>query len=231
MKGHRALLGLVAVCQLVVAASQALAQTSDAKVGPAGERVSNRADHYREFGAARSIKREPQAGGVPREQIFEQLEAAPAEPPVDVVRLRLLRNEIRRWMLEASIPDEDSFDDWAFGGEQGEKRFRDQLDDLLQSKLQVVDRVFQLTEQQRRKVKLAGRGDIKHLLEMVNDSRREFERAGLDIRRLPELQKQLRLVDLRVSNGPFEAGSILAKTLRKMFDEKALTARPATAVR
>ncbi len=30
---------------------------------------------------------------MPREQIFEQLEAAPAEPPVDVVRLRLLRNE------------------------------------------------------------------------------------------------------------------------------------------
>ncbi len=166
-----------------------------------------------------------------REQIFEQLEAAPAEPPVDVVRLRLLCNETRGWMREASIPDEDSFDDWAFGGEQGEKRFRDQLDNLLQSKLQVVDRVFQLTEQQRRKVKLAGRGDIKHLLEMVNDSRREFERASLDIRRLPELQKQLRLVDLRVSNGSFEAGSILAKTLGKMFDEEELTARPATTVR
>ncbi len=181
---------------------------------------------------ARELKRgETQASRMPREQIFEQLEAAPAEPPVDMVRLRLLHNEIRRWIREASIPDEDSFDDWAFGGEHGEKRFRDQLDTLLQSKLQVVDRVFQLTEQQRRKVKLAGRGDIKHLLEMVNDSRREFERAGLDIRRLPELQKQLRLVDLRVSNGPFEAGSILAKTLRKMFDEKALTARPATAVR
>jgi len=181
---------------------------------------------------AHGLKRgEPHARGVPREQIFVQLEAAPAEPPVDVVRLRLLSNEIRRWMREASIPDDDSFDDWAFGSEQGEKRFRDQLDDLLQSKLQAVDRLFQLTEQQRRKVKLAGRGDIKHLLEMVNDSRREFERACLDIRRLPELQKQLRLVDLRVSNGPFEAGSILAKTLRKMFDEKELTARPATTAR
>jgi hypothetical protein len=197
-------------CQLVVAASQSLAQASDEIVGSAAARVLSPAD---------------------RERIFEQLEAAPAEPQVDVVRLRLLRNEIRRWMREASIPDEDSFDDWAFGGEQGERRFRDQLDDLLRSKLQVVDRVFQLTEPQRRKVQLAGRGDIKHLLQMVDDSRREFDRACLDLRRLPELQKQLRLVDLRVSNGPFEAGSILAKTLRKMFDERELMARPATAVR
>ncbi len=229
MKGYPALLGLVAVCYLVVGASQALAQASNANVGPPAGRVSSPAN--RQLDAALSIRREPRASRMPREQIFVQLEAAPAEPPVDVVRLRLLSNEIRRWMREASIPDEDSFDDWAFGGEQGEKRFRDQLDDLLHSKLQAVDRLFQLTEPQRRKVKLAGRGDIKHLLEMVNDSRREFERACLDIRRLPELQKQLRLVDLRVSIGPFEAGSILAKTLRKMFDEKELTARPATTVR
>ncbi len=184
------------------------------------------------IGDALELQRgEPRASRMPREQILEQLEAAPDEPPVDVVRLRLLHNEIRRWMREASVPDEDSFDDWAFGGEQGAKRFRDQLDILLQSKLQVVDRVFQLTEQQRRKVKLAGHGDIKHLLEMVDDSRREFQRARLDMRRLPELQRQLRLVDLRVIKGPFEADSILAKTLRKMLEEKELTVRPATAVR
>ena len=180
---------------------------------------------------ARELKRGELQASRMQQRIFEQLEAAPAEPPVDVVRLRLLGNEIRRWMREASIPDEDSFDDWAFGGDQGEKRFRDQLDNLLQNKLWAVERVFQLTEQQRRKVKLAGLGDIKHLLEMVNDSRREFERACLDIRRLPILQKQIRLIDLRVSTGPFEAGSILAKTLRKMSDENQLTARPETTVR
>ena len=173
---------------------------------------------------------EPQVATLPREQIFERLEAAPDVPPVDVVRLHLLRNEILRWIRLASIPDEDSFDDWAFGGEQGEKRLREQLDNLLQCKLQVVDHVFQLTDPQRRKLHLAGRGDIKHLLELVNDSRREFGRACLDVRRLPDLQKQLRLVELRISNGPFEAGSILAKTLRKMYDAKEFTARSAITV-
>ena len=160
-----------------------------------------------------------------RDQIFEQLEAAPDAPPIDIVRFRLLRNEIPRWIRLEGIVDDDSFEDWAFGGELGEKRFRDQLDALLETKLQAVNRVFQLTEAQRRKVKLAGLGDIKHLLDMVGDSRQEFRRAHLDARRLPVLQKQLRQVEVRVLDGPFESGSILAKMLRKMFDTKELTSR------
>ncbi len=175
--------------------------------------------------------RKPQTSGGLANGIFEQLEAAPAEPPVDVVRLRLLHNEIRRWIHQASIPDDDSFDDWAFGGEDGQQRFRNQLDDLLKRKLDVINRVFQLTEPQRRKVKLAGLGDIKHLIAMVDDSRREFERASFDVRRLPELRRQLHLIDVRISSGPFEAGSMLAKTVRKMFAESQITTRPVRVAR
>ena len=121
------------------------------------------------------------------------------------------------------IPAEDSFDDWAFGGKEGEKRFRNQLDTLLQTKgPKEVEQIFRLTEPQRRKLKLAGRGDIQRLLEMVDDARKEFQLARLNIRRLTELQKDLRLVELRVSDGLFEMGSLFAKTLRKMIDEKQL---------
>jgi hypothetical protein len=153
------------------------------------------------------------------------LARASDEVSVDLVHLRLFRNEIRRWMREGAIPDEDSFEDWAFGGEDGEKRFRDQLDDLLDSKLQAVDRATRLTASQRRKLRLAGRGDIKRLLDLIDDARTEFERASADLRRLPDLQTRLLLVDLRVSKGLFEAGSITAKTLRKMADEQAHSSR------
>jgi len=170
---------------------------------------------------------------------------------VDIIRLRLLRYETRRWQIEAAtrdagkiparedagdgakpepvpiIPAEDSFDDWAFGGKSGEERFRNQLDKLLQRKIHEVEQVFQLTEAQRRKLKLAGRGDIQRLLEMVEDARREFQLARSDLRRLAELQKDLRLVELRVSDGLFEMGSLFAKTLRKMIDEKQLIRRAA----
>ena len=153
------------------------------------------------------------------------------EPPVDLVRLHLFRAEIRRWMREGSIPDDGSFDDWAFGGEDGEKRFRGQLDSLLGGELQALERTFRLTATQRRRLRLAGRGDIKHLLDHVDDSRAEFERACQDVRQLPELQTRLLLIDVRISKGLFQADSILAKTLRKMRVEKELIPRPATTAR
>jgi hypothetical protein len=159
------------------------------------------------------------------------LAQAADEQTVDLVRLRLLRGEIRRWMHEGSIPDDGSFDDWAFGGEDGEKRFRGQLDSLLASELQALDRTFQLTEAQRRKLRLAGRGDIKHLLDQIDDSRTELERACEDIRQLPALQASLLLIDVRVSKGLFQTDSILAKTLRKMHVRKELTPRAATTAR
>jgi hypothetical protein len=153
---------------------------------------------------------------------------AETEPPVDMVRLRLLRNEIRRWQLQASVPAEDSFDDWAFGGEEGEKRFRHQLDRLLQRKIREVEQIFQLTDAQRQKLRLAGRGDIKRLLEMVEDARSEFRQARSDLNRLTELRNDLRLVELRVTEGPFEMGSLFAKTIRKMMEEKQLQRRRST---
>jgi hypothetical protein len=177
--------------------------------------------------------------------------ASQHESPIDVVRIRLLRYETRRWQIEAAnrdtgqkgprdadpdgarpepapiIPAEDSFDDWAFGGKDGEKRFRGQLDKLLQRKLHEVEQVFQLSQAQRRKLQLAGRGDIQRLLDMVEDARREFQLARSNLRRLTELQKDLRLVELRVSDGLFEIGSLFAKTLRKMNGEKQLIRRAA----
>jgi hypothetical protein len=179
-----------------------------------------------------------------------------AEPPVDVLRLRLLRNETRRWQLEAKtrsaaperprddaeegagkpepesiIPAEDSFDDWAFGGEDGARRFRDQLDKLLVSKILEVEQVFRLTHAQRQKLMLAGRGDLLRLLDVVEDARSEFQRARWDIDRLTELRKDLGFVDLRVTEGPFEMGSLFSKTLRKMLDEKQLVRRPTSGAR
>ena len=153
------------------------------------------------------------------------------ESPVDYVHLRLFRNEIRRWMQQGVIPDDDSFEDWAFGGELGELVFRRQLDTSLKKKLHSLSRVFQLSEGQRQKLRLAGHGDIKRLLEMIDASRSEFHQVRLDLRRLPELQKKLFAIDLRVSKGLFESGSILAKTLAKMNVENELMARPATTAR
>ena len=171
--------------------------------------------------------------------------STPETPGVDMVRLRLLRMETRRWQNEAKVrgvvvvmpqnpglvdaelpspnpssPPWISFDDWAFGGAEGLLRVRQQLDKLLDRKLREVEQIFQLTPAQRRKLRLAGKGDLLRVLDLIEDAHREFERARTDAGRLVELQKTLRLVELKVVEGPFEIGSLFSKTLRKMVDER-----------
>ncbi len=180
---------------------------------------------------------------------------------IDLVRLRLFRNETLRWSILARgrnlgrlqkvpivdpaadvepaadedappapapiIPEEDSFDDWAFGGEAGARRFREQLDGLLEKKLRGVDTLFVLTEPQRKKLQLAGKGDIRRVLELVDRARDEYARARADAGRLAELQKDLKLIELRITDGLFEDRSLFTKTLRKMFDDRQLTRKPA----
>lgn len=151
------------------------------------------------------------------------------ESPIDLVNLRLFRNETRRWIQQGFIPADDSFEDWAFGGDSGESKFHSQLDAALRGKLRSLDRVYPLSRELRRKLLLAGRGDIKRLLEMIDEARLEFEGARLDVQRLPQLRHHLLQIDLRISRGLFESGSILAKTLGKLETERELTPRRAAA--
>ncbi len=123
------------------------------------------------------------------------------------------------------MPVEDTFEEWAFGGEPEEKRFREQLSRLLETKLETVSQYFALSEVQRKKLHLAGLGDVKHLLDRVHESRQAFAGACADIRLLPLLQTRLRVVEDQISSGPFESGSMLLKTLRKMSNELELRPR------
>jgi hypothetical protein len=126
---------------------------------------------------------------------------------------------------ESSIDSPADFDDWALGGKAGAKRIRDHLERLLRKKIDEVEQMFVLTAAQRQKLKLAGHGDIKRLLDTVEDARREFELAKRDADRLNEVRKHLRTLDVVVSYGPFELGSLFDKTLRKMLFEQHLVRR------
>ncbi|MFO0890155.1 MAG: hypothetical protein U0790_13575 [Isosphaeraceae bacterium] len=169
---------------------------------------------------------------------------------VDLVRFRLLRMQSLRWEEDAKrgivepvsrqdpapreegaaprepmIPVEDSFEDWAFDGMAGAAKFRQQLEKLLDRKLAEVKQVFHLSEAQERKLRLAGKGDVQRVLDLIEQTRREFERSRSNPDRLVELRRNLRLIELRVSDGLFEMDSLLTKTLRKLYDGKQLVRR------
>jgi hypothetical protein len=119
--------------------------------------------------------------------------------------------------------EKDNFDRWLFAREPSERARQEHLKEVLDAKITRAASEHKLTESQRAKLRLAGRGDIKRFFDLVQKRRDDFEierkdfRTGIAaLRRLDELSSSYR-------EGPFDSGSLFAKTLHKInTDRKAV---------
>jgi hypothetical protein len=82
-----------------------------------------------------------------------------------------------------------------------------------------VDRVLTLTPAQREKLRLAGRGDIKRLLNQIAVKRQEFRSVQRDMNRYQVFVSEVQPLRLKVLTGPFGEGSLSAKVLQSIRDE------------
>lgn len=87
------------------------------------------------------------------------VEDAPA--PVDVI----------------AVPVTDVYD-WVFGTGYDRNLARDRLDSFLREKIATLDVTCDLTEEQRRKLQLSGRGDIKRLIDRLETIAASLRREG-----------------------------------------------------
>ena len=131
-------------------------------------------------------------------------------PPAQPVRLNLQAMELER----------ENFDRWLFADGLSEEEHRRHLDRVLLTRVKTVARTHKLTDPQRAKLLLAGRGDIKRFFDGVEDKRNEFEtarqnfKAGfLALRNLDPLTRIYR-------QGPFGDGSLFSKTLYKIMNDR-----------
>jgi hypothetical protein len=110
---------------------------------------------------------------------------------------------------------DDQFDQWVFGGpmNSGAAR-RNKLESLLTLQVDDVGRVCKLSELQRRKLILAGKGDIKRFLDKVDEKRKKFEKVKSDQNKVGEIYQELQPLQVTLNSGLFNEGSIFAKTLK-----------------
>jgi hypothetical protein len=145
----------------------------------------------------------------------EPSKSAPADedsepPPAQPVHLNLQAMELER----------ENFDRWLFADGLSEEEHRRHLENVLLARARAVARTHKLTEPQRAKLLLAGRGDIKRFFDGVQDKRDEFETARqnfktgfLALRNLDPLTRTYR-------QGPFGDGSLFSKTLYKIMNDR-----------
>jgi len=113
-----------------------------------------------------------------------------------------------------------TFDELVYGSDSNPVDFQVQLDNRLKLKLEEIDRVCGLTEAQRQKLQLAGRGDISRLIERAERLRAKCDRCR-EISDLNEFQRWTTVLKSEASavrslssSGPLNADSLLSKSMK-----------------
>jgi hypothetical protein len=106
---------------------------------------------------------------------------------------------------------------WVFGPGIEPETARRSLDTLVTQKVAVVDLVCQITEAQRRKLELAGRGDNKRLLDRVADIGRRARLVQGDGIKLPELMSEAAALKGGLKQWTPNEGSLFDKSLKAVL--------------
>jgi hypothetical protein len=112
-----------------------------------------------------------------------------------------------------------NFEQWVLGG-----KTRDQFEGVLKSQLAVqvesVTRACELSAAQREKVQLAGEGDLKRLLRMIEQFRAKFLEAGQDPQKINAIYREASVLQMKMQTGIYGDSSLFQKVLRRTLDHK-----------
>jgi hypothetical protein len=124
-------------------------------------------------------------------------------------------------MQRVFVMNDDQFDLWVFGAPRNSQAGRNKLDSQLMLQVDDVSRVCSLSEPQKRKLQLAGRGDIKRFFEKVEEKRKKFDKVKTDQNKVSEIYQELVPLQAVLHSGLFNQGSFYSKTLKTVVSDEA----------
>jgi hypothetical protein len=129
-------------------------------------------------------------------------------------------NEAVQLAQPAFMMSDDQFDQWVFGAPRNSRAGRNKLDSLLTLEVDDVARTCALSETKKKKLVLAGRGDIKRFFERVEEKRKKFDKVKTDQNKIGEIYQELIPLQVTLNSGLFADDSFYAKTLKKVLSEE-----------
>src|SRR5439155_14939241 len=115
--------------------------------------------------------------------------------------------------VQQAWPDEQ-FDQWVFRPNGNATMARKRLESLLTLQLDEIDRACRLTDAQKNKLHLAGRGDMKRIFDTYEAAKRKFNALGNDVQRIQEVMPDVAPVQKAMQGGLSTTDSLLHKSLR-----------------
>jgi hypothetical protein len=144
------------------------------------------------------------------------------DPPREAVRERIAAQ-----VPENALTDEQ-FDQWAlqagFDHDAGVAAGHAWLDSLLAFKLDYLDRFCGITAVQRKKLELAGRGDIKRFFDLVTEKRTKLRSSGQPPESVGQFRLECQQLVGKYGKEVFEEPSIFSKAIPRTLTPAQLAA-------
>ncbi len=122
--------------------------------------------------------------------------------------------------LMTAVLGPENFDRWLFSDELSEGDRRRHLEDILDAKLGIAVFRSKLNYAQTMKLHLAGKGDIKRFFDQIAERKNLFEVERRDFNSGCAALFGLDPISELYQKGPFGDGSLFAKTLKRIKDDK-----------
>jgi hypothetical protein len=132
--------------------------------------------------------------------------------------------------------DNAGFDLVFYGKGSNQRTTTDKLALILRKRIADIDRIAgserigELTDVQKGKLALAGRGDLQHLADRVDELRRKYQSVYVDdkdfrtkMRVIQDLGREAQELRQVSRDGPFFAGSLFVKTMRRCLGSNETT--------
>jgi hypothetical protein len=121
------------------------------------------------------------------------------------------------------IISDQEFERWVFGPQRDADTVRRLLESRLKSRIEYIDHLHGITKDERKKLQLAGQGDIKRFFDRVEEARKQLRLAAADRIQFDRAVRDLRALSNHYESGIFNDQSMSAKTLKRILKQKPAT--------
>jgi hypothetical protein len=111
---------------------------------------------------------------------------------------------------------------WAFGMKRADAQA--QVESRLTLEIERIERSCRITEEQKRKLQLAGRGDLKRLLDRVDEVRRKLHDSKGNQAQRDVIEKEMQPLHNQLTEDLPLRGSMFAKTLTRTLSDHQMAA-------
>jgi hypothetical protein len=117
---------------------------------------------------------------------------------------------------------DENFDQWVFQQDRNAAGARKRMAAQLALQAEDLDRTCGLTDEQKAKLELAGKGDIKRFFDLYEAIKQKFQLLKNDEQKLDEIFQNIRPLQMTMLSGLFHEDSLLHKSLRSTLTEEQL---------